>query len=161
MESKAFLEQLKPGDKVWVGNGSYSRNRGVQTVARLTNTIVYLLRHGCTQSTEFDTYNRQTGRQRANLMFRDYITGLATPEDVAKFEAEKAQEAETRKRNEEAKASADEKRKVLEGLFPDSNYVGVSESHDTRCPKGDCFEVRLLGLTENQVRKLAELAKEL
>lgn len=160
-EQPEYLKNIKVGDRVWVGDSSYPRKDGIQTVSRLTNTLVILTRYGCDYSTEFDRYNRHTGYQTANLMWKAHISAVATPREVAAFEAEETKKAAESKTREEAKQALEAKIASLQSNFTDSNYIHVSQSHDSRLNGGEGFDVRLYALTEVQIVKLAELVKGL
>lgn len=142
---------LVVGQKVWVGKSSWPHSEGVQTVARLTKTLVYLIRYDNTKWSEFDVYRRKDGYQHTSMSWRSHVTELATPADVVAFETER----EERKRKEAKRRDAEEahsrKREELTALFNDSN-IRVDGDRDG-------WYVVLSGQSESSIRALVAKLK--
>lgn len=150
------LAKIKVGDRVFIQEGWYESRR-LKTVTRVTPTLI-LVEQG---KENWERFRKENGIQMGRTMMSYHIASIATPEQIAAYEAKEAEAERVADQRAAHRQNLENKRKELESKFPDSNYVGVHQSQDSRCPEGDSYEVRLLGLTEAQVRKLAELVKGL
>jgi hypothetical protein len=81
-ETDKFLK-IKVGDRVWVGEGEFPCSKGIQTVTRLTNTLICVGKG----RENWERFHRISGYQVGKRMFADHITGLATEDEIKSFEA--------------------------------------------------------------------------
>ena len=146
----AQLTKIKVGNKVWLGDSNYPCSGGIVEVTRLTNTLVIVGKGG-----EFDRYDRvKWGGQKGGGMFSKTITGIATKEEIVAYDAEqlrKKNEDEQRQRRNNAR---EDKQRELSGLFGAQTYVCTDHNGDDSRP--DTWSVTISGLTEDEVRTLAE-----
>jgi hypothetical protein len=145
-----FIKDLKVGDKVWVGDSNFPHREGIQTIVRMTATMIFLLRHGCTAPTEFDRY-RRTGRypgwQVSNLMFKNRIIEVATSEECIAFDKELVERARSNAALLAKREDRNKRRETLAAMF---NDAAVFTNDD-----GETWTVSFSGLTEQQVKVLA------
>lgn len=143
----SVLRDIPVGTPVWIGAGQYPCSRGIKTVIRLTNTLVIV------GPSQWDRYKKDGGYQmgKPGSIFTQYISGIASPEEIAKFQADKqhAQDVAERKLAQEKATQTTQDR--LNALFKsESDYIYVNH-----VSKGEEFSLNITGLTEEQVEKMA------
>lgn len=141
---KAVLK-IKAGDRVWVGEGQHPC-KCIKTVTRLTNTLI-ITGEG---KNNWDRFKRNNGFQIGQAMFADYISALATEDEIRAYEAKEAREQQEAKQRSLDTAAREAKGKELGQLFA-SGFQYVHRSHS-----GDgLWSVTMSALSEEQVRALA------
>lgn len=143
---------LSIGQKVWVGKSSYPRSEGVQTVARLTKTLVYLVRYDETKWCEFDIYRRDDGYQRTRMSWRSLITEVATTGEMVAYEAQREERKRKAKQRQELEEARDRKREELTALFNDE-MIHVDHNDD-----GGWY-ITITRQSESSIRAMVEKLK--
>lgn len=161
MTQSKQLKDIAVGDRVWVCSSISHKPERIQTVARLTPTLIILDGHYTGgASCEFNRYHRGkksrysdhlSYSQTSNLSWRSEILSIATADECAKWDAKQAAKAEADAAFQRERKAKEEKRNELSALF--SDHINVSES-------GDSWDVTVYGLTEEQVKRLAAILNE-
>jgi len=160
------LADIAVGDRVWVTNShGYHRER-IQTVARLTPTLIILDEwYSGGAKSEFNRYRRgkpsryggkPSYRQISSGMFASSIESVATAAECAKWDAEQSQKATEETARKRERARVDALARELSALFGEAG--GVSESHYAE-PGSERWCVTFYSLSEPEVRALAVQAK--
>lgn len=153
---KVQVPKIKVGDPVWIGELRYPCIRGIKTVTRLTNTLV-LVGEG---KHSFERFRRDTGYQVGSASFANYISGIATEDEVWKYETEqKNKKAEEERRTSERQA-LENLNLELNALFADGTMC-VRTEHRNKDTEPLRFGVTISGLDETQVRDLAPKLRRL
>jgi hypothetical protein len=150
--AKDFVEGIKNGTKLlWLGRHG-KRDGGILEVMRMTATQFVLARPS--QPTYVVRIRRDSGFEVGGTMFCYKVTSIASPEEVAAYDAKEAQEKAEYEQRQTAEKLLKEKQQSLSDLFKDGAYVTT----ETHCSG---FSVKLSGLTEEQVKTLAKLVENL
>jgi hypothetical protein len=144
------LEDIKKGTKVWMGRHG-DRDEGIWEVERITSSQFILTRASYAGKVRI---RRESGFEVGGHMFCFKITDIASPEEVTAYEAKEAREQAEYERQRAEEKALKEKTQQLSDLFKDGAYVTYESYHPG-------FAVKLSGLTEEQVKTLAELVKNL
>lgn len=145
---KAFCK-LKVGDRVWIGEGQHPCTHGIKLVTRVTPTLILV---GAGKD-NWERFKRSSGFQIGKAMFADYISGVATEDEIHTYELKMAQAKAAAEQLLVATAAMEAKQKELMHLFS-SSQVFVSQSSNYDRGK-DVWSLQVSGLTEAQVRSFA------
>ncbi len=140
-------QNLKVGDRVWVGRRCFPRSEGIRVVVRLTASLIIL-----EPDNDFSRFSRHNGFQKGGAR-ESFISGLATPEECAQAEAEatlRAKAADDRKKREEETARLSAEASNL--------FKGVGDS--ARRGPGGGYSVQLEFLSLDEVGMIAQLINE-
>lgn len=147
------IKSLKVGDRCLMKkfvSGAYIPI-GVRTVSRLTPTQIILAPEGV-----YDRYHRIGGVRKypgKNINVNGAcIEREATPEEIEHWDSEKRKKEESIAAAKAERTAYERKRGDLNGIFSESVIVRGSHHAGT-------WEVEFGPLTEDQVRKLAELVR--
>ena len=145
-----MLEDIKVGDKVWIGYWRYNKDgripsrHGLRTVSRLTPTQLSIGENGI-------RYHRNTGKVVGHSSAFDVLS-IATPEEIAEWEVRVEANRLAEEERKQREAIRTNIRLRLYNLFPDGS-VYIEES-------GDAWDVTIKGLQEDQIRELAAAMTE-
>lgn len=148
-----MLDGLKPGDVVWLASNFEAREpRAMGVVTRRTATQILIKQDGVLRE---DRYRADRGTMISSYHGTNHcVVGIPTSEELHADAARKADEKRAREDEAAQRKAHDEKRDELRALFPEGLAEGFSAD-------ADGWEVRLRGLTEEQVRNLAAFAHKL
>jgi hypothetical protein len=150
-ETKASLQTIKVGDKVWVGDSQFPCKDGIKTVSRLTDTLIIV-----DKGSEYERFDRlKYGYQKRGGMFKSSITGIATPAEVTAYEKEQARKKAEQDERDRKRAAREAKQKELNALFEGRKLYVVPDHDDDGKPQ--TWTVHVHNLTESEVRGMASL----
>jgi len=157
-ETKVLFADVKVGDRVWANSGVNWVNGPdkLKTVVKTSPAFIYL-----DGSAEFNTFRRD-GKAYGKWM-RGSISRIATSDECKAWDAARAKEEEKAKEKQAAEKKREVLRAKLRELFsPDAetNMVYVEDATWTEQRREGKFDVTFHGLTETEVRKLAEKVKQ-
>lgn len=139
--TKEELAALKPGDRVWLGDSRQPHREGTRPVTKVTRTLITV-----------------GGRRfkRINGFAWGYgscwITALATPAECAAWDAEQVTKAEAARQQRRADEERKRKQDELRSLFETITSARITDP--------GWIELTITGLSEAQVRRVAEALKE-
>lgn len=152
-ETKERFADVKVGDRVWANSGvnwAHGKDQ-LKTVVKTSPAFIYLEGHA-----EYNTFKRN-GRAYGRFMAGG-ISRLATPEECAEWDREQSREAAERQSAEDIKTRREALRAELRELFStdsEANMVYVTDAEWTAQRNEGKFDVKIHGLTEVEVRELA------
>lgn len=151
MSDKTFFD-AKIGDRVWLGNYSYSSRKRVGTVTKVSNTMFHVEVEN-SQEKYSDRYYKSGGYCVGRLWNSDHVTDMATEQDFTDYSNKIAAEKKTHDDKQKAHDALEVKIKNLRDEFKqDFLYVRHDEQNG--------FSVTFHSLSENFVHKLAKLTEE-
>lgn len=148
---------VKVGDRVWANSGVkwLHGKDALKAVVKTTPAFIYL-----EGGAEFNTFKRDGEAYGKWMVGR--ISRVATPQECAAWDGERAQEAGEQQAREELKRRRQAQCAELRELFsPDSetNTVYVLDAEWAEHRRAGQFDVKFHGLTETQVRELATMLR--
>lgn len=149
-ERYKIVSNIAVGDKVWMGDSNWPCKGGIKPVVKITASQIVVQ---FTDKYE-ERFRRADGYRIGGGSFSNHIMGVATAAEIKTFDAKTKAENARRKRKEDERTAAEDKRKELGALFTREHvWVGTNEfTNDQRT-----FKVSLEGLTEKSVRELARI----
>lgn len=157
MSEKSFLQDIKVGDRVWVGSYNHPRSSGIKEVSHLTPTRILLEggRHSWEKFHRVGGKYFSEGSQVGRAFMSDRISGIATPEECAAYDTDVAKQAAQRKASKEAEEARETRRNQLRVLF-DCGKVNLSRPMFASDIEDGKWDVTFYGLDDNAVRELAQ-----
>lgn len=144
------IPKLQPGDHVWLGRSEFPCCDGIKTVVRVTRTQI-VIKFSETSDIEM-RFGRITGYRIGGGHFSNYITAIATPEEMLEAEEEQKHKAEIAAQERERKSRLQEKQKELNLLFHQDARIDVRHEEFSTT---SIWTVVFSGLTEEEVIELA------
>lgn len=138
---------IKVGDRVWLGNTNFAHKR-IRQVMRLTDTQIIL------GVSRYDRFQRANGYQIGAGGFTEWITGVATKEEIVEYEKKLAKEKKDREDQQKESEALTLRRHQLNDLFEGCAYT--SENMEGK----GTWDVTFHNLTDRQVLELAEKVRK-
>lgn len=141
-EARQIFTNISQGDKVVIGSPQYptAESNRIETVKKVTATQIVI--------SDYERYRRGNGYRVGGSMFSESILRVASPKDIERrTERDRKSQEEKYKRQKESDFL-----KSLSALFENADVHRYNRQEDS-------FRVELHGLSEKQVRRLAEIIK--
>ena len=149
--------QLKAGDRVWVGKlYSDGSGRQIKTIAKVTTTQIVIDWNG--NGGYCPRYRKGGGYAIGGGRFADNITGLATSDECAAWDAKQERERKAAQVKADAEAAIESKRSRLYQEFRSDRVSVTTESWGQ--VRVEEWTVEFHYLTEDQVRAVARIYRE-
>lgn len=144
MTHEIRLENIKVGDRVWLGQFSYRSDRWLRL--NLRTVIAVTAKKFRVDANPKSLYSKANGKDWINSRYAYYA--IATPKECAEWDAEQEQKRIAAAAEAKAQAEIAAQREQLYLLFTGAIRVNVMDENGA-------WELLIHGLTEAEVRELA------